>query len=90
MRPIDRVRGEINQDFRSASEIAERLGLSVNAIGAPLGMLRRHGEVEYMLVPRGQSLWRKASGGDLHGSALRGRANSQGLSLARLRTASIS
>ena len=67
VRPIDRVRGEINQDFRSASEIAERLGLSVNAIGAPLGMLRRHGEVEYMLVPRGQSLWRKASGGDLHG-----------------------
>ncbi len=67
MRPIDHVRGEMNADFRSAGEIAERLGLSVNAIGAPLGMLRRNGKVEGMLGPHGQSLWRKASGGDLHG-----------------------
>jgi hypothetical protein len=30
-------------------------------------MLRRNGEVEGMLGPRRQSLWRKASGGDPHG-----------------------
>jgi hypothetical protein len=67
VRVIDHVRGEINEDFRSASEIAERLGLSVYAVGAPLGMLRRHGEVEFMRGPRGEGLWRKASRGDLQG-----------------------
>jgi hypothetical protein len=70
VRPIDHVRAGMTADFRSAREIAERLGLSPNVVGPPLGMLRRHGEVETMLGPRGESLWRKASGGDLHGPVL--------------------
>jgi hypothetical protein len=60
VRPIDRVRREINGEFRSTGEIAERLGVAVQVVGPPLGMLRRHGEVEFMHGPRGECLWRKA------------------------------
>jgi hypothetical protein len=59
-RPIDHVRGEINGQFRSAGEIAERLGVAVQVVGPPLGALRRQGEVELMHGPRGKCLWRKA------------------------------
>ena len=37
-----------------------------NVVGGPLGMLRRRGEAEGILGARGESLWRKASAGDLH------------------------
>ena len=67
VRPIDQVRGELNAEFRSGAEIAERLGMSRYAVGGPLGTLRRRGEVEGMLGAHGESLWRKPSGGDLHG-----------------------
>jgi hypothetical protein len=67
VRPIDQVRGELNAEFRSRAEIAERLGMSVSVVGGPLGMLRRRGEAEGKLGARGESLWRKASGGDHHG-----------------------
>ena len=70
VRPIDHVRGEINGEFRSAGEIAERLGVAVQVVGPPLGMLRRHGEVELMHGPSGECLWRKTSGGGLHGAPL--------------------
>jgi hypothetical protein len=67
VRPIDQVRGELNEEFRSGAEIAERLGMSRCVVGGPLGMLRRHGEAEGMLGARGESLWRKAPAGDSPG-----------------------
>ncbi len=60
VRPIDHVRGEIDGEFRSTGEIAECLGVAVQVVGPPLGMLRRHGEVELMHGPSGECLWRKA------------------------------
>jgi hypothetical protein len=67
VRPIDQVRGELDAEFRTGAEIAERLEMSLTVVGGPLGTLRRRGEAEGKLGPRGESLWRKASGGDLHG-----------------------
>jgi hypothetical protein len=61
VRPIDHVRGEMNREFRSAGEIAERLGMRVQVVGPPLGMLRQQGEVELMHGPKGVCLWREAS-----------------------------
>ena len=78
MRPIDQVRGELNATFRTGAEIAERLGMSRSVVGGPLGMLRRHGEAEGMLGAHGESLWRKASGGDLHGPRSTERAGELG------------
>jgi hypothetical protein len=46
------------------------LGVTVQVVGPPLGMLRRHGEVELMHGPNGKCLWRKASGGGLHRAPL--------------------
>lgn len=66
MRPIDQVRGELDAEFRTGAEIAARLGMSITVVGGPLGTLRRRGEAEGKLGPGGESLWRKASGGDLH------------------------
>ena len=66
MRPIDQVRGELDAKFRTGAEIAERLGMPLQVVGGPLGMLRRNGEAEGMLGARGESLWRRASGGDPH------------------------
>ena len=64
MRPIDQVRAELNAEFRTGAEIAERLGMAHQVVGGPLGALRRHGEAEGMIGPHGESLWRKASGGE--------------------------
>ena len=64
MRPIDQVRGELNAEFRTGAEIAERLGMSITVVGGPLGTLRRRGEAEGKLGPHGETRWRKASGGD--------------------------
>jgi hypothetical protein len=62
VRPIDRVRGELNAKFRSGAEIADRLGMSPSVVGGPLGALRRHGEAEGKIGAGGVSFWRKASG----------------------------
>jgi hypothetical protein len=60
MRPIDQVRAELNAEFRTGAEIAERLGMSITVVGGPLGTLRRRGEAEGKLGPRGETLWRKS------------------------------
>ena len=78
MRPIDQVRAELNAEFRSGAEIAERLGMAHHVVGGPLGMLRRQGEAEGMIAANGDSLWRKASGGDLHGARSAERARELG------------
>ena len=64
MRPIDQVRAELDGEFRTGAEIAERLGMAHQVVGGPLGALRRHGEAEGMIGPHGESLWRKAPGGE--------------------------
>ena len=78
VRPIDHVRGEINGEFRSAREIAERLGMAVQVVGPPLGMLRRHGEVELIHGSSGECLWRETSAGGLHGARSTERAGAVG------------
>jgi hypothetical protein len=65
-RPIDRVRRVLDAEFRTGAEIAEHLGMSRTVVGGPLGTLRRRGEAEGKLGPRGESLWRKAPAGDPH------------------------
>jgi hypothetical protein len=65
-RPIDRVRCVLDAEFRTGAEIAEHLGMSRAVVGGPLGTLRRRGEAEGKLGPRGESLWRKAPEGDPH------------------------
>lgn len=62
MRPIDQIRCELNAEFRTGAEIAERLGMAHQVVGGPLGALRRHGEAVGIIGPHGESLWRKASG----------------------------
>ena len=78
VRPIDHVRGEINGEFRSTREIAERLGMAVQVVGPPLGMLRRHGEVELIHGSSGECLWRESPGGGLHGARSTERAGAVG------------
>jgi hypothetical protein len=65
--PLERVRSALTDEYRSASELAQRCDLPVYTVAGALGQLRRRGEAEFVNRAR-FAVWRRPAGQPVDGS----------------------